>query len=290
MGSGKRAYGRMSAHLSSISFTQLTFEFFGAFICVGILFGLTYWVLCSMLPHTLFSFNRGPLCFPQALYFSFITQLTIGYGDYTPEGYAQPMAVFQGILGVVIVGLWAGVFVAKWFTSGDKDSIYFANWAGYSLEEEKFFVLFVNRNVADLVDANINAVVRLESYDPIPPNVNPPYIGKSAWTFALNRVPVGILAKLRKDVDDGIKISISGTAGMTRCTNWKRYRLDEIYVMPDRNYYWQDKFTNPRFDPDFYEELASPKAPNCEPYLQHDFERDARNRDRLQQEHEDPLE
>jgi hypothetical protein len=238
---------------------------------MGTLFALLYWSLGYCLHADLFYFNKGKLCLSQSFYFSFITQLTIGYGDFAPIAYAQTVAVIQGILGVLIIGIWAGVFVAKWFTSGDKDSIYFANWAGYSIAEERFFILFVNRNVDDLVDANINAVVRLSSYDPIPPHVNPPYIGKSAWTFGLQTVSIKTLAEMQLYDDDGIKVSISGTAGMTRCTNWKRYRLSEIYVLPDRGYYWQDKFTNPKFDDDFYDEFDQPKARGAEAFLKFDF-------------------
>ena len=254
----KRQFGRLSSHLSTISFVRLTIEFVLAYIVIGFVFGLIYWGLCQLLPAGLFTFNKGNLCLAQSFYFSFLTQLTIGYGDYAPVGYAQPVAVFQGILGVVVIGVWAGVFVAKWFTSGEKESIYFAKWAGYSIAEERFFVLFVNRNMADLGDANINAVVRLSSYDSVPPNANPPYIGKSAWTFGLQVVPVEDLARIRLVPDDGIKVCLSGTAGMTRCTNWQRYRLAEIYVLPNRDYYWQDKFTNPKFDQDFYAEFQNP--------------------------------
>jgi potassium channel LctB len=281
MSNSFKRYGQISNRLANMSFWQLTIEFIILYIGIAIVFAYMYWIFGKIIPYNYFSFNKGNLCFLQSLYFSFITQLTIGYGDYTPLFLAQPLSIIQGIIGVVIVGVWAGIFVAKWFTAGDRKSIFFSDWAGYSLEEERFFILYVNRNAGDLVDTNISGVIRLERYDPAPPHINPAYIGKSAWTFAFQKVPIEKLAKMKLDDDDGIKVSISGTAGMTRCTNWRRYRLAEIYVLPNRRYYWQDMFTNPRFDNEFYANFRSPLAEGATPFRLFDFASETERRNSL---------
>lgn len=275
----RKRFGWISSHFSRVSLFLLALEFLLLYLVIGTVFAFAYWNCCKWLPESIFTFNKGDLCLPQAFYFSFITQLTIGYGDYVPMCYAQILAVAQGIFGVLFIGIWAGVVLAKWFTAGRKDSLLFADWAGYSLREEKFFVMFVNRRADDLVDVNINSIVKLARYNPVPPSVNAPYIGKSAWTFSLQKIPVDVIAELcLSPARDGVKISISGTAGMTRCTNWRKYGLDEIWVLPDRDFYWDDKFENPRFNREFFEEFERPHVEGAIPFINFDFAAEAQRR------------
>lgn len=264
-----RRFGRISSHISNHSIFTLSIEFILLYLLIGSIFGIFYWLLGQKFPDY-FSFTQGNICFTQAFYFSFVTQLTIGYGDLTPAAYCQLLAIAQSLLGIGLFGIWAGFAVIKLATWGDRESILLAPWAGYVLEEERFFVLFVNRNKEYLVDVNINSIVKLASYNPVPPNVNAPYIGKSAWTFTLQHVPIEDLARIEFVKGDGVKISISGTAGVTRCTNWRKYTLDQVYVLRDRDYYWNDIFTNPRFDSEFYEAFNNP-VQGAIPFLQFDF-------------------
>lgn len=47
-----------------------------------------------------------------ALYFVFITALTVGYGDITPSsGVTRAISVFSGVVGVIFVGLLVSVSV-----------------------------------------------------------------------------------------------------------------------------------------------------------------------------------
>jgi hypothetical protein len=65
-----------------------------AFIEVGIIFGLLY----SLMQHGKL-ISDFPLVLGDYFYFSFITQLTIGYGEITPTGLAKLLACFQGLTG-----------------------------------------------------------------------------------------------------------------------------------------------------------------------------------------------
>lgn len=50
--------------------------------------------------------------FSEALYFSFVTGLTIGYGDFVPRHLSsRVLAVFIGFAGIVLTGLVAAVTV-----------------------------------------------------------------------------------------------------------------------------------------------------------------------------------
>jgi hypothetical protein len=249
-------YGRISSHLNRHSILYISIEFAMIYCVIAIAFGLIYYIINNSLPHYI-SFTKGPINLTQSIYFSFVAQLTSGYGDIVPTSYAQSLAVFQGIFGMIFTGIWVGILVVKWFTAGDRNSILFARWAGYSIEERRFFILFVNRNEDDLVDVNINAVLKLKSYDSIPP-----------WTFAFSReFSPEELGRMTFFPEDGIKVSISGTAGLTRCMNWHKYGLDSVFAIPSRSYYWSDLFTNPRFDDEFFDNFSRPCVEDAMPFL-----------------------
>lgn len=97
---------------------KLTFELFGVerrrlqyvavvlttFILTTLLFGCVYFLL----PTSCFSapFNRSPTGILDAIYFSFVTMTTLGYGDILPACPASKLVViFQLIVGIVIVAV-----------------------------------------------------------------------------------------------------------------------------------------------------------------------------------------
>jgi hypothetical protein len=58
----------------------------------------------------------------EALYFTFVTGLTIGYGDFTPKSAsARVLALVIGFAGIVLTGLVAAVTV-KALHAADRDS------------------------------------------------------------------------------------------------------------------------------------------------------------------------
>ena len=67
-------------------------------------FGLAYLAL---------SFVQGSVPFWSRFYFSVITQLTVGYGDFTPVGWAKTVAVAQGVLGWIMTVIVVARFVAS---------------------------------------------------------------------------------------------------------------------------------------------------------------------------------
>lgn len=53
--------------------------------------------------------NKGQVRFSDAMYFSVVTQATLGYGDYRPLGWSRLVASVQVLLGLVL----AGIIVSK---------------------------------------------------------------------------------------------------------------------------------------------------------------------------------
>ena len=74
----------------------------------GIVYGLFAWLVVNAA--AIAYFEKIP--FADALYFTFITGLTIGYGDIAPATLAgRVVAVLTGLLGILITGLIVAVAV-----------------------------------------------------------------------------------------------------------------------------------------------------------------------------------
>jgi predicted neutral ceramidase superfamily lipid hydrolase len=79
-----------------------------AYLLAGIYLGLSYWVLEQMKPGT-FSFP-GQFSQASAIYFSFVTLATLGYGDIVPRAdVARGIAIVEGVGGQ----LFLAVLVAR---------------------------------------------------------------------------------------------------------------------------------------------------------------------------------
>ncbi len=75
--------------------------------------GLCYAMLYFLLPNAEVGQAGTPIVTGQdALYFSFVTQLTIGYGDFTPRGDARWIAISQGFLGTMYLTVVIARFIA----------------------------------------------------------------------------------------------------------------------------------------------------------------------------------
>jgi hypothetical protein len=86
-----------------------------AYLLSGLFFGLAYWGLEQVQPGSLGGVS-GSL--PDAIYFSFVTLATLGYGDVVPRGeIARGLAVVEGIGGqlflAVMVARLVSVYVRK---------------------------------------------------------------------------------------------------------------------------------------------------------------------------------
>ena len=71
-----------------------------AYLLAGVAFGVVYWMMEAAWPGS-FASSAGAALTPQrAIYFSFVTQATVGFGDIVPAGEpAEGLVVVQGIGG-----------------------------------------------------------------------------------------------------------------------------------------------------------------------------------------------
>jgi hypothetical protein len=79
-----------------------------AYLLAGIYFGLLYWLFEQVRPGTFVTATK--LSRPDAIYFSFVTLATLGYGDIVPRtDVARGLAVIEGVGGQ----LFLAVLVAR---------------------------------------------------------------------------------------------------------------------------------------------------------------------------------
>lgn len=90
-----------------------------AYLLVGIAFGIGYWMLETALPGSFSS--AEPLTAPRAIYFSFVTQSTLGYGDILPVSeHAQGVVVAQGMGGQMYLAVLIARLVSLYAAQGNR--------------------------------------------------------------------------------------------------------------------------------------------------------------------------
>ena len=89
-------------------------EIYGAvsvYILLGFVWGLAYGLLELVRPGSIRSAG-GPLRPGDFMYFSFITLMTVGYGDMSPAGpVARSLAIVEAMVGVIFIAVLIGRLV-----------------------------------------------------------------------------------------------------------------------------------------------------------------------------------
>ena len=92
-----------------------------AYLLAGIYFGLLYWVLEKLKPDT-FTVT-GPFSQTSAIYFSFVTLATLGYGDIAPRGdMARGLAIVEGVGGQLFLAVLVARLVSLYSKTGDQSN------------------------------------------------------------------------------------------------------------------------------------------------------------------------
>ena len=92
-----------------------------AYLLAGIYFGLCYWILEEMKPGT-FSFT-GEFSQASAIYFSFVTLATLGYGDIVPRAdVARGIAIVEGVGGQLFLAVLVARLVSLYSKPGNTSS------------------------------------------------------------------------------------------------------------------------------------------------------------------------
>jgi hypothetical protein len=91
----------------------------GAYLLAGIYFGLLYWVLEQMGPGTFVL--TGEFSRASAIYFSFVTLATLGYGDIAPRAeVARGLAIVEGVGGQLFLAVLVARLVSLYSKPGSQ--------------------------------------------------------------------------------------------------------------------------------------------------------------------------
>ena len=92
-----------------------------AYLLAGTCFGLLYWVLEQISPSA-FVFS-GEFSQTSAIYFSFVTLATLGYGDIAPRAdIARGLAILEGVGGQLFLAVLVARLVSLYSKSGNQAS------------------------------------------------------------------------------------------------------------------------------------------------------------------------
>lgn len=169
------------------------------------------------------------------VYFNFISILTIGYGDYSPNGNgARFITVLEAILGTGILGITLAALTAK-FLSPPQNAIVFSRHAYYCIDDEKFLVIYLNTSRSRLVNAEISSYFKLGGDWMVRPSVRSPFVTRAVQTFFTDLVPEDELVKFLNEASDAFRFSISGQLGATSFSVAIEYKPADIIVLRNRD-------------------------------------------------------
>lgn len=167
------------------------------------------------------------------LYFNFVTTLTVGYGEFVPIGIARIFSILEAIMGVGLFSIILALFMSKILLPAD-NTIVFSKYAYYSIEDQKFLIIFVNTSRRNLVNVQISSFYKLGGKWGVKPCVTSPFITTSVQTFFIEQCnEADIIDNLDYD-RDCLRVGIAGDLGYTRYSTCIEYGIDEIIVIDDR--------------------------------------------------------
>ena len=94
-----------------------------AYVMAGLAFAVVYGVIENFRPGAFETARAFPASFPDLVYFSFVTLLTIGFGDVTPAApLARAVVLFEGLFGVVFTTVVMASLVAGYLRHRERDT------------------------------------------------------------------------------------------------------------------------------------------------------------------------
>ena len=91
------------------------------YLLVGLIFGVVYWTLDRLHPGSFGGTSNSPFDLTHAVYFSFVTLATLGYGDIVPTTEAaRGLAIFEAIGGQMYLVVFIARLVGAYAPPGNR--------------------------------------------------------------------------------------------------------------------------------------------------------------------------
>ncbi len=202
------------------------------------------------------------------VYFNFVSILTIGYGDYSPNcGAARLLTVLEAIAGTAILTITLAALIAK-FLSAPTNAVVFSRHAYYCTDDEAFLVIYLNTTRTRLVNVEISSYFKLGGDWMIRPSARSPFVTRVVQTFFTDGVQQNQLVNLLNEASDAFRFAISGQLGGASYSVAIEYKPSDIIVLPNRNVlieypgFWHVDLRSPEFERMFhYRPLNAPTLP-----------------------------
>ena len=92
------------------------------YIMAGLAFAVVYGVIAGRRPDAFMTSTAAPASFPDLVYFSFVTLLTIGFGDVTPAApFARAVVLVEGLFGVAFTTVVMAALVAGYLRHRERE-------------------------------------------------------------------------------------------------------------------------------------------------------------------------
>ena len=92
------------------------------YIMAGLAFAVVYGVIAGRRPDAFAAATAEPASFPDLVYFSFVTLLTIGFGDVTPAApFARAVVLVEGLFGVAFTTVVMAALVAGYLRHRERE-------------------------------------------------------------------------------------------------------------------------------------------------------------------------
>jgi hypothetical protein len=94
-----------------------------AYLVLGLLFGVCFWLAEQLAPGSIRMASEGPFTLNRAVYFSFVTIATLGYGDIVPASeVAGGVAVVEAVIGQFYLVVIVARLVSLYARQADTDA------------------------------------------------------------------------------------------------------------------------------------------------------------------------
>lgn len=215
-------------------------EMFIYYLAVNLIFALTYYVFNTL---------KNTADFFDYVYFSFVTSLSIGYGDIVPVTISGKFIV---ILHTSITTLYFALMVSILYLKMlyPRDLIKFSKKIIFNPENDMFILRVININKDALVNPNIrisitehNTGEKIAGIFNIPLDYNITYLGKYdfSYTFKNSFKALNVMNEANKALEYNkttnsiesrfrINISITGSYGFNEIAMYKKYYAKDIAI------------------------------------------------------------
>jgi hypothetical protein len=238
-------YPRKAGHgwvneIRSLNFKMLLVKLLGVYLTVNILFASVYYSLNILTDGTAFF---------DYVYFSFVTSLAIGYGDYVPLAtVGKILVIMQSCVSTMYFAMMVSVLSIKMFYPGD--SIRFSKKIVYDPDKDILIFRVININREALINPEVRVSVTEHNvgdnsvgvYDVVT-DYKIAYLGIHDFSYSfkntLQPLNVAVEANKAKNYNKctqllesrfSINISITGSYTLHQVAICKKYYAEELVV------------------------------------------------------------